>query len=658
MSEQTESEAMGEQLDNMRVDEAAQPAVPPEQHQATTPAPEVSAVDAEERTKRLIAVVIATAAIIGALLALVRADAGARADEFKRMQKRLTLEAGAQKQGSQVELGFNLSAAQAWLEMAKLTNTAEKRGALSLPNWENFNYSENQWPESVATVVPADWYRPARDRLEEVAPLLQQPYSGDVRRYYADMSLVRATKLSEEATDVRRQQDQWADKSSTYAFYLAILAIGGALLGLSSTMRAKARLICFSTGVGIALTVVALTVSVYVRDTTHLAQSAIDEYAEGVGIAYRGQTANSQVAEGLTRQAVAAFDRALSVAPDYANALFERASALYFLKEYAQAADSYRKAIAAGRNDTGALWNLGWNLYMVGDFEEANQAYRQALDANPDLVTVRMNLALSLLASGGVNDAAIAYEEALQRGEAQARTARSGGAQVPYSFWKQLDRSAADLDALQAAIEGDVQPWMEAPPRDKIVGSDAIMSEIGSLASRIREANVAFEYGGAFPISNRSAGTISEFQYSAPGGRGPDQVYPSTPFEAGMLIDLSGKSLIPAVGASSNTYSTEYGASFNQPVLTFDPNYGVQFAYVSVMFDYANLEDGKPVIWKVYRDGAEDSSLRWQETWHNGPEGHAVKQIDFVFVAAGVYRVEMYYDWRLAQVGEFKIEPR
>jgi hypothetical protein len=76
------------------------------------------------------------------------------------------------------------------------------------------------------------------------------------------------------------------------------------------------------------------------------------------------------------------------------------------------------------------------------------------------------------------------------------------------------------------------------------------------------------------------------------------------------------------------------------------------------MFDYSGLADGTEVIWKVYRDGYEDHSLRWQETWHAGREGHAVKPLDFVFAAPGNYRVEMYYDGRLQNTGTFRIEAR
>lgn len=622
------------------------------------PKPEVSRADAEDRAKRLIAIVIASAAIIGAILALLRTDASSHADEAKRLQKRLTLEASALKLGSQSELGFNLSAAQAWLEMAKLTSAAESQGALALPDWENFNFNSRQWPAEIATVQPSEWYATPRDRLEEVAPILQAPFSGNVRKFYADKSLVSVTSLTEQATDARSQQNQWADKSSSYTFYLAILAIGGALLGLSTTMQRTARRICLVTGVAIALTVVGLSASVYAREMSSFSHDAIEDYAKGVGLAYQGQTIDERLAGDLTRQAVASFDKAIAAAPNYANALFDRANALYRLQDYEAAAESFRRAIDAGRSDTGALWNLGWNEYLLGHFDEANQAYRQALTLNPDLIAVRMNLALALLANGSVDDARSEYESALQRSERLVKDARSGGPQVPYSFWKQIDRSAFDIDALQARINGTEQEWMEAPPKTAIAKDGSVRDGAIALSKRLREANVGLEYEGGLPTSSKAAGTISPFTYTGPGGRGPDTSYPSTPFEAGMVIDLSAKSLIPPAIGSSNTITVTYPAAFDQEVFTYSKDRGIEISFVQVNFDFSNLQDGTAVLWKVYRDGTEDHSLRWQETWQNGDEGHAVKPLQFVFVAAGTYRVEMYYDGRLAQVGEFKIEPR
>lgn len=629
-------------------------AIPPTQPNK----PEVSRTEAEERAKRLIAIVISLVAILGALLAFARTDASAHADDAKREQKRLTIEASALRLGSQAEVGFNLSAAQAWLEMAKLTNSAEDAGALSLPNWENYSYNLREWPTQVATIMPADWYAPTRDRLADVAPLLEKPYSGNIRKFYADKSLVTVTEYTEQAADARSQQNQWADKSSSYSFYLAMLAIGGALLGLSTTMQGLGRRICFATGIGIAAVVAILSASVYSRSIAYFSHEAIADYAHGIGLAYQGQTADATVADDLTRQAVAAFDKAIEAAPTYANALFDRANALYTLKDYHAAEKSYSLAIDSGRSDTGALWNLGWNRYLLGNFGAATDSYRRALALNPDLVAVRMNLALSLLASGSVDQATAEYEDALKRAERQVRSANAGGPQVPYSFWKQIDRSTLDLDALQASLDGDLQPWMEAPSQTAIASDPALRSGITYLSTHIREANLGLEYGGNLPVQAKAAGTISSFKYTAPDGRGPDTSFPSTPFEGGMVIDLSAKSLMPPAPLSSNTYTSTYPPSFDKTVFTYSPSRGIELSSVEVQFDYSHLEDGKEVIWKVYRNGTEDHSLRWQETWSNGPEGYAIKPLSFVFVASGTYRVEMYYDRRLVQVGTFKIEPR
>ena len=91
-------------------------------------------------------------------------------------------------------------------------------------------------------------------------------------------------------------------------------------------------------------------------------------------------------AAGLKRldEALASYDKALALKPDYAKAFNNRGNALQDLKRLDEALASYDKALALKPDYAEALNNRGNALRELKRFDEALASYDRALAARPD----------------------------------------------------------------------------------------------------------------------------------------------------------------------------------------------------------------------------------------------------------------------------------
>ncbi len=104
--------------------------------------------------------------------------------------------------------------------------------------------------------------------------------------------------------------------------------------------------------------------------------------------------------DGQLEAALAAFDRALALAPDYANGHFNRGNLLADAGRYEEAIDSYRRALALDPGDAGAHCRLGVACGHLGRADEALTAFERALAINPDYAEAHRNRAFVWLAQG------------------------------------------------------------------------------------------------------------------------------------------------------------------------------------------------------------------------------------------------------------------
>lgn len=83
-------------------------------------------------------------------------------------------------------------------------------------------------------------------------------------------------------------------------------------------------------------------------------------------------------------EAIAAFDKAIALHPNYAQAWNYRGNALSALKRYAQALASYDKAVALNPHYHQAWFNRGLLLTEMRAYGNAVESYRRAIDIHPD----------------------------------------------------------------------------------------------------------------------------------------------------------------------------------------------------------------------------------------------------------------------------------
>jgi Flp pilus assembly protein TadD len=103
---------------------------------------------------------------------------------------------------------------------------------------------------------------------------------------------------------------------------------------------------------------------------------------------------------GQTAQAVECYRRAIALKPDFASAHSNLAQALCMAGETDAAIAALQQTIALAPQSAQAYNNLGNAFYRKGDPVAAEQACRNALILRPDLPDAHLNLAVALLMQG------------------------------------------------------------------------------------------------------------------------------------------------------------------------------------------------------------------------------------------------------------------
>ena len=117
---------------------------------------------------------------------------------------------------------------------------------------------------------------------------------------------------------------------------------------------------------------------------------------------------------GRLEAAVSYYDRAIRLKPEYANAHFNRASALKQLNRIAEALAGYDRAIALNPNHAEAHNNRGVLLQGLNRFPEAVADYDRAIGLKPDYVEAHNNRGVALMALGRVSEAQAMFRRALE----------------------------------------------------------------------------------------------------------------------------------------------------------------------------------------------------------------------------------------------------
>ncbi len=112
-------------------------------------------------------------------------------------------------------------------------------------------------------------------------------------------------------------------------------------------------------------------------------------------------------------EALDSFDKALAAQPDYPAALSNRGAVLFEMTRYEDALATYDRSLAIRPDQVVALYNRGGALQKLGRFEEALASYDRALAINPGLVEAHANRGNTLNALHRYDDALASFDRAL-----------------------------------------------------------------------------------------------------------------------------------------------------------------------------------------------------------------------------------------------------
>jgi len=150
-------------------------------------------------------------------------------------------------------------------------------------------------------------------------------------------------------------------------------------------------------------------------------------------------------------EALADYDRAIALRPDYAGAFLNHGVTLHELKRYEEALASYDRALTVWPDYALALSYRGITLQKLRRFEEALAHYQRALVLKPDLVDAYNNMGNMLKEQGQFQEAQKAYLEALRLDPTAAIVY---GNLADGKTFKPGDPHLAAMEALAAKEEG------------------------------------------------------------------------------------------------------------------------------------------------------------------------------------------------------------
>jgi len=117
--------------------------------------------------------------------------------------------------------------------------------------------------------------------------------------------------------------------------------------------------------------------------------------------------------QGNLEEAIEAYNKALSIKPDYAETYYNMGITLEEQGNLEEAIEAYNKAIAIKPNYAVAYNNIGITLQEQSKMEEAIEAYNKAIAIKPDYAEAYNNMGVALQDQGKLEEAIGAYNKAL-----------------------------------------------------------------------------------------------------------------------------------------------------------------------------------------------------------------------------------------------------
>ena len=117
--------------------------------------------------------------------------------------------------------------------------------------------------------------------------------------------------------------------------------------------------------------------------------------------------------QGKMEEAIESFNKSISLKPDYAEAYSNMGVALQEQDKLDEAITAYNKAISLKPDYAKAYSNIGNVLKDQGKLDEAVEAYNKSISLNPDFAKAYSNMGIVLKDQGKLDESIIAHKKAL-----------------------------------------------------------------------------------------------------------------------------------------------------------------------------------------------------------------------------------------------------
>ena len=172
-----------------------------------------------------------------------------------------------------------------------------------------------------------------------------------------------------------------------------------------------------------------------------------------------GQLAESQ---GRLPDAIAQYQKALSIKPDYADALYRLGIVYTQQRNFTNAIETWNKYVAATGGSATAYSNLGFCQELAGNPAAAEAAYKAGIAEDPGNEPCHVNYGLMLARHGKPNEAILELQTVLTPAKAHYDLAsvyevqhRRQEARAEYRKAAELDPSLSEAKQKLASLENE-----------------------------------------------------------------------------------------------------------------------------------------------------------------------------------------------------------
>jgi tetratricopeptide (TPR) repeat protein len=192
--------------------------------------------------------------------------------------------------------------------------------------------------------------------------------------------------------------------------------------------------------------------------------------------------------QGDLQEAIAQYQKALEINPDYAEARNNLGYALQQKGDMEGAVAQYQQVLEVNPDYENARFNLGVALFLKGDLEGAIAQYRKALEIRPGDSEAQNNLGMALAREGRVDEAIASYRRAIQINPRFADACdnlglahfRKGETKEAFESWQQaLEIKPGQISALNSLA------WLLATTADAALRDGAKAVSLAERATRL-----------------------------------------------------------------------------------------------------------------------------------------------------------------------------